>query len=205
MECSLPGSSHGIFKARVLEWVAISFSRGSSRPRDWTQVFQIPGRYFTVWATKEDAKSWLIWKDPEAGKEWRWEEKVMTEDEMVGWHHRLNGHGSGWTSGVGDGQGGLACPGPWGRSWTRLSDWTELSWAYSSYNSQSNLINSKSCDSSHHNLFTQNKRWSPFNGIQDSTWSGIIKPKTSTLKTCIITSAWNILPQTSDHLLLHLF
>ena len=39
-----------------------------------------------------DAKSWLIWKDPDAGKDWRWEEKGMTEDEMVGWYHRLNGH-----------------------------------------------------------------------------------------------------------------
>ena len=41
-----------------------------------------------------DAKNWLIWKDPDAGKDWRWEEKLMTEDEMFGWHHRLNGHGS---------------------------------------------------------------------------------------------------------------
>ena len=39
-----------------------------------------------------DAKSWLIWKDPDAGKDWRWEEKGTTEDEMAGWHHRLNGH-----------------------------------------------------------------------------------------------------------------
>ena len=39
-----------------------------------------------------DAKSWLIWKDPDAGKDWRWEEKGMTEDEMVGWHHWLNEH-----------------------------------------------------------------------------------------------------------------
>ena len=55
MDCSLPGSSvHGIFQARVLEWVAISFSRGSSRPRDWTQVSRIVGRHFTIWATRED-------------------------------------------------------------------------------------------------------------------------------------------------------
>ena len=56
-----------------------------------------------------DAKSWLIWKDPDAGKDWGQEGKGMTEDEMVGWHHRLNGHGFGWTLGIGDGQGGLAC------------------------------------------------------------------------------------------------
>ena len=54
MDCSLPGSSvHGIFQARVLEWVAISFSRGSSWPRDWTRVSRIAGRHFTVWATRE--------------------------------------------------------------------------------------------------------------------------------------------------------
>ena len=56
-----------------------------------------------------DEKSWLIWKDPDAGKDWRQEEKGMTEDEMVGWHHWLSGHEFGWTPGVGDGQGGLAC------------------------------------------------------------------------------------------------
>ena len=56
-----------------------------------------------------DAKSWLIWKDPDAGKDWSQEEKGTTEDEMVGWHHRLNGHEFGQDLGVGDGQGGLAC------------------------------------------------------------------------------------------------
>ena len=69
-----------------------------------------------------DAKSWLIWKDPDAGKDWGQEEKGTTEDEMVQWHHRLNGHGFGWTPGVGDGQGGLACCGSWGH---KESDTTE--------------------------------------------------------------------------------
>jgi len=62
-----------------------------------------------------DAKNWLIWKDPDAGKDWRQEEKGTTEDEMVGWHHRLNGHELGWAPGIGDGQGGLVCYSPWGR------------------------------------------------------------------------------------------
>ena len=54
MNCSLPGSSvHGIFQARILECVAIPFSRGSSRPRDRTQVYHIAGRFFTIWATRE--------------------------------------------------------------------------------------------------------------------------------------------------------
>ena len=61
-----------------------------------------------------DAKNRLIRKDPDAGKDGRLEEKGTTEDEMVGWHHRLNGHEFGWTLGVGDGQGGLACCGSWG-------------------------------------------------------------------------------------------
>ena len=61
-----------------------------------------------------DAKNWLIWKDPIAGKDWRWEEKGMTENEMIGWHHWLNGHEFEQALGVGDGQGGLACCSPWG-------------------------------------------------------------------------------------------
>ena len=54
-------------------------------------------------------KSWLIWKDPDAGKDWGQEEKGTIQDEMVGWHHRLDGRRFGWTPGVGDGHGGLAC------------------------------------------------------------------------------------------------
>ena len=61
-----------------------------------------------------DAKSWLIWKDPDAGKDWGQEQKGRIEDEMVGRHHQLNGHGFLWTLGVGDGQGSLACCSPWG-------------------------------------------------------------------------------------------
>ena len=75
-----------------------------------------------------DAKSWLIWKDPDAGKDWGQEEKGKTEDEMVGWHHWLDGHGFGWTPGVGDEQGGLACCGSWGRKQpdtTERLNWTE--------------------------------------------------------------------------------
>ena len=74
-----------------------------------------------------DAKNWLIGKYPDAGKkDWRWDEKGMTEDEMVGWQHQLNGHGFGWTPGAGDGRGGLACCSSWGR---KESDTTErLNW-----------------------------------------------------------------------------
>ena len=61
-----------------------------------------------------DVKNWLIGKDPNAGKDWRWEEKGTTEDEMVGWHHRLDGHEFEQVPGVGDGQGSLECCSPWG-------------------------------------------------------------------------------------------
>ena len=60
------------------------------------------------------AKCWLIGKDSDAGRDWGQEEKGMTEDEMAGWHHRLDGRESQWTPGVGDGQGGLACCDSWG-------------------------------------------------------------------------------------------
>ena len=61
-----------------------------------------------------DAKNWLIRKGPDAGKDWRQEEKGMTEDEMVGWHHWLDGHEFEQSLGVGEGQGNLVCFSPWG-------------------------------------------------------------------------------------------
>ena len=75
-----------------------------------------------------DVKSWLIWKNPGAGKDWGWE-KGMTEDEMVGWRHQLDGQGFGWTPGVGDGQGGLVCCSSWGHKESDTTEWlnsTEL-------------------------------------------------------------------------------
>ena len=73
-----------------------------------------------------DVKSWRIWKDPGAGKDWGQEEKGKIEGEMVGWYHRLNGHGFGWTLGTGDGQGGLACCSSWGRKELDMTEW--LNW-----------------------------------------------------------------------------
>ena len=73
-----------------------------------------------------DVKNWVTGKDPNAGNDWGQEEKRTTEDEMVGWHHWLNGHGFGWTPGIGDGQGCLWCRSPWGH---KESDMTEqLNW-----------------------------------------------------------------------------
>ena len=75
------------------------------------------------------AKSWLIGKDPDAGRDRGKEEKGTTEDDMAGWHHRLDGHEFEWTPGVGDGQGGLTCYNSWDRKESDMTEqlnWTEL-------------------------------------------------------------------------------
>ena len=73
-----------------------------------------------------DGKNWLIGKDSDAGKDCGQEEKGTTEDEMVGWHHQLNGHEFEQALGVGDGQGGLACCSPWGRKESDMYE--QLNW-----------------------------------------------------------------------------
>ena len=92
------------------------FGRNDAKPE--TPVFWPP-----------HAKSWLIGKDPDAGRDWGQEEKGMTEDEMAGWHHWLDGHEFEWTPGVDDGQGGLACCDSWGLKeldTTEQLNWIEL-------------------------------------------------------------------------------
>ena len=74
-----------------------------------------------------DVKNWLIGKDPDAGKDWRQEEKGTTEDETVGWHHWLNGHEFDQALGSGDGQGILACCTPWGHKESYTTEW--LNWS----------------------------------------------------------------------------
>ena len=102
-------------------------------PKGWIQAWIVIGRIdveaetLVLWPP--DVKNWLIWKDPDAGKDWRWEEEGMTEDEMVGWHHRLNGHEFEQAMGVGDGQGGLACCSSWGHKESDITErlnWSEL-------------------------------------------------------------------------------
>ena len=73
------------------------------------------------------AKSWLIGKDSDAGRDWGQEEKGTTEDEMTGWHHWLDGRQSQWTPGVGDGQGGLVCCNSWGHK--ELDTTEQLIWS----------------------------------------------------------------------------
>ena len=97
--------------------------------QSWVFIGRTDTKAETLILWPPDAKNWLIWKDPDAGKDWGQEEKGMTEDDTVGWHHWLNGHGFGWTPGVGDVQGCLACCSSWGRKesdTTEWLNWTEL-------------------------------------------------------------------------------
>ena len=101
----------------------------SKGDQSWTVIGRTDVETETPILWPLDGKSWLIEKDPDAGKHWGQEEKGTTKDEMVGWHHRLNGHGFGWTLGVGDEQGGLACCNSWGRKESDMTErlnWTEL-------------------------------------------------------------------------------
>ena len=93
------------------------------RNQSWIFTGRTDAEVETTMLWPPDAKSWLIGKDPDAGKDWGQEEKGTTEDEMVGWHHQLNGHGFGWTPGVGDGQGGLAFCGSWGPKESDMTKW----------------------------------------------------------------------------------
>ena len=111
-------------------------AQGNTTSEWWSLIGRTDTEAETPVLWPPHVKNWLTGKDPDAGKDWRQEEKGMTEDEMVGWHHRLSGHGFGWTPGVGDGQGGLACCSSWGRkesNTTERLNWTELKtflWAY---------------------------------------------------------------------------
>ena len=112
-------------------------------PLDWKEIQPVhsegdqPWNFFGRTDAKAEtpvlwpphAKCWLIGKDCDAGRDWGQEENGMTEDEMAGWHHQLDGRESEWTPGVGDGQGGLACSNSWGRKEsdrTERLNWTEL-------------------------------------------------------------------------------
>ena len=90
--------------------------------QSWIFIGRTDAEVETLILWPPDVKNWLIGKDLDAGKDWRQEEKGMTEDEMVEWHHWLNGHEFEQTPGDSEGQGSLACCSPWGiKSWTRLA------------------------------------------------------------------------------------
>ena len=104
----------------------------SKGEQSWVFIRRTDAKVETLILWPSHVKSWLIGKDSDAGRDWGQEEKEMTEDEMAGWHHWLDGRESEWTPGVGDGQGGLACCDSWfTKSQTRLSDRTELNWTES--------------------------------------------------------------------------
>ena len=97
--------------------------------QSWVLIGRTDAKAETPILWPPDAKSWLIGKDPDAGRDWGQEEKGTTEDEVAGCHHRLDGDEFEWTPGVGDGQGGLACCDLWGRKesdTTERLNWTEL-------------------------------------------------------------------------------
>ena len=101
-------------------WVVFQPVHSEDQPRDFFGRNDAKAETPVLWPPH--VKSWLIGKDCDAGSDWGQEEKGKTEDEMAGWHHWLNGRDSGWTPGVGDGRGGLACCDSWGR---KESDTTE--------------------------------------------------------------------------------
>ena len=104
-----------------------TFNSKGNQP--WIFIGRIDAEAPVLWPPNE--KSWCIGKDPDAGKDRRQEGKGKTENEMIGWHHQLNGHEFEQAPGDGEGQGSLACCSPWGHKEvqvmsqrTRLSDWT---------------------------------------------------------------------------------
>ena len=135
LECLLPTKVH-LVKAVVLEKTLESpldckeiqpvHSKGD---QPWVFFGRNDAKAETPILWPPHAKSWLIGKDSDAGKDWGQEEKGTTEDEMAGWHHQLNGHEFEWTLGVGDGQGGLVFCDSWGlkeSDTTEWLNWTEL-------------------------------------------------------------------------------
>ena len=94
--------------------------------QSWIFIGRTDAEAETPMLWPHDAKNWLIGKDPEAWKDWREEEKGTAEDEMVGWHHCLDGHEFEQTPGADDGQGSLTCCSPWGWKESDTTEW--LNW-----------------------------------------------------------------------------
>ena len=97
--------------------------------QSWVFIGRTDAEAETPILCSPDAKSWLIRKDPDAGRDWGQEEKGTTEDKMAGWHHWLDGHEFEWIPGVGDGQGGLAHYNSWGHKESEMTErlnWPEL-------------------------------------------------------------------------------
>jgi len=89
--------------------------------QSWIFIGRTDAEALILWPP--DVKNWLIGKDPDAGKDWRQEEKGTIEDEMIGWHYQLDGREFEQALGVGDGQGSLVCCSPWGCKEADMTDW----------------------------------------------------------------------------------
>ena len=101
----------------------------SKGDQSWVFFGKTDAKAETLILWPPDVKSWLIGKDPDAGRDWGQKKKGATKYEMAGWHYGLDGYEFEWTPGVGDGQGGLACCNPWGRKeldMTERLNWTEV-------------------------------------------------------------------------------
>ena len=115
-------------------WESLELKINSVHPKgnqSWIFIGRTDAEAETPILWPPDEKNWLIVKDPDSGKDWRWEEKGMTEDEMVGWHHQFDGHEFEQAPGVGDGQGSLACCSPWGHNESDMTEWlnwTDIRW-----------------------------------------------------------------------------
>ena len=110
--------------------------QGDPTSQSWIFIGRTDAEAETPILRPPDRKNWLIWKDPDAGKDWKREEKGMTEDEMNGWHHWQDGHEFEKALAVGNGQGSMACCSPWGHKESDMSEWlnwTELTACYQQY------------------------------------------------------------------------
>ena len=127
------------------------------------------------------AKSWLTGKDSDAGRDWGQEEKGTTEDEMDGWHHRLDGHEFEWTPGVGDGQGGLGCYNSRGRKesdMTKRLNWTELNSCIAGRFFTNWAIREAKVTTKNKKLISTNKRFSKIAGYKINIRKVIVFPYT---------------------------
>ena len=107
-------------------WTARRSNQSIKGDQSWVFIGRTDVEAETPIYWPPDVKNWLIWKDPDAGKDWRWEEKGTTEDEMVGWHQWYDGREFEQAPRVDDGQGSLVCCGPWGCKESDMSE--QLNW-----------------------------------------------------------------------------
>ena len=120
--------------------------------QSWMFIGKTDAKAVTSILWPPHAKSWLLGKDPDTGRDWGQEEKGTTEGEMAGWHHGLDGREFEWTPGVGDGQGGLACCDSGGRkesdtierlNWTEMN-WTEMYFILSKFHTPNYIVRLRS-------------------------------------------------------------